>query len=378
MSPEKTTEDLVAILVSHAPDMDHGAALEMLVSCDGSVDKCLELMGISRNALIKRKGMGIQSTLGMFTDPDDQLQRKTKVPRLDRKGKTVHVYDPKVVENLLPCTLHFNVFPNELAEEMLQTLMKDAETWHYSHFYLFDREVQAGHSSCIYSSDMELVRSRNATYNGRRASDIRPFNAALTKGRDIVQKLVNEQIGKRGRSRYQYPGPWSCDVAVVNKYANRTESVGWHSDQMTHIGPDAVIASVSLGVTREFRLKNKFDNDMSTVSVHLPHNSLVIMHAGCQEEWKHSVVPLSVSPEPHEISGDARINITYRMYLDDFKVDKVPSCECGKPMILRTTVKKSRANDYKYIWQCSQSYLTGKGCFKTIYPKFTDNTVQQP
>lgn len=361
------------MIVSRVAGLDEAAALELLVSCDGDADKCLALLGVDdETGKPPKRSARIQSTLEMFAKgPQTEEDRPLKVPRLDTKGKTIHVYDPRIVEQLLPCTLHFNVFPDDLADDMLRSLLRDSDTWNYGRFYLFDREVTSGHTACVYTADSELARTRAATYNGKATKDIRMFDDALTRGRDVVARIVNEQIDRRGRTPLQRPGKWDCDIAVVNKYANRTESVGWHSDQLTHLGPQAVIASVSLGVTREFRLKNKLDPDMSTVAVHLPHNSLIIMHAGCQEEWKHSVVPLSKSPEPHPVSGDARINITYRMYPDEFRLERVPLCDCKKPMILRTSVRP-RPQKYRYIWQCSQGYSSSAGsCPKIIYPDFS-------
>lgn len=53
------------------------------------------------------------------------------------------------------------------------------------------------------------------------------------------------------------------------------------------------------------------------ISIHLPHNSLLVMHAEMQEEWKHSIHPAKAI-DPHPVSGNIRINITYRCYRDAF------------------------------------------------------------
>ena len=53
------------------------------------------------------------------------------------------------------------------------------------------------------------------------------------------------------------------------------------------------------------------------IAIHLPHNSLLVMHAEMQEEFKHSIAPAQAI-DPHPVAGNIRINITYRCYKDQF------------------------------------------------------------
>ena len=149
----------------------------------------------------------------------------------------------------------------------------------------------------------------------------------------IVQEAVNRQIATRIRTyhegkklKYQSPEEWKPNAAFVNCYAGGAESVGYHSDQLTYLGPRAVIGSISLGVAREFRVRRVEARDEDSesradaegqIAIHLPHNSLLVMHAEMQEEWKHSITP-AVSIDPHPIAGNKRINITYRYYREPF------------------------------------------------------------
>ena len=78
-----------------------------------------------------------------------------------------------------------------------------------------------------------------------------------------VQSCVNVEIQNRIQNHYpdgqklgyQSPKPWVPNAAFVNCYAGGTESVGYHSYQLTYLGPRAVIGSLSLGVAREFRIR---------------------------------------------------------------------------------------------------------------------------
>lgn len=79
---------------------------------------------------------------------------------------------------------------------------------------------------------------------------------------------------------------------------NVSQTVGYHADQLTYLGPYPTIASLSLGTTRVFRLRGvqSLQDDASTppprtYDIELPHNSLCIMGAGCQEKYKHTIPP---------------------------------------------------------------------------------------
>jgi alkylated DNA repair dioxygenase AlkB len=68
-----------------------------------------------------------------------------------------------------------------------------------------------------------------------------------------VEQIVNEEMRKRKRFPLEWgsSGPsepiWRANVAASNCYEGAKESVGFHSDQMTYLGPYPTIASLSLG-----------------------------------------------------------------------------------------------------------------------------------
>jgi alkylated DNA repair dioxygenase AlkB len=367
-SSNTDTETKLEQITSVYNEISPETALEMLISCNGKVAEVLELLGPTAAEFTKSAPKSeYQSTLKRFVD-QEPLSFSKKL-RTDVKGKTIHIFDPEQVEHLVPCTMKLKVFPPDLADKLLQFLLEDSQTWTQNQFYMFERQVASHHTTAFYT-DNETILREGATYNGNLYTNMHPLNEVMIQSRDIIQDIVNDEIKQRGLAKFQYPGRWTCDVVLTNRYSGPTESVGYHSDQLTHLGPDCVIASVSLGVTREFRLKNKHDSSTSTFSIHLPHNSLIVMHAGCQELYKHSLVANSGNLTSHPIAGQNRINLTYRMYLKEFSAPRIPKCDCDYPMILRTTIKKSSQKDYKYIWQCSGGYRTGKTCAKLLYPDF--------
>ncbi|ANB11521.1 hypothetical protein AWJ20_4338 [Sugiyamaella lignohabitans] len=338
---------------------------------------------------------------GSATEPDGLKRSESSEPISTVRGLPVaevkfvppasgvlHLYDPEMVEKLLPCTFHLNVLPKKLANDLLAYLVEESKNWGRGKFYLFDRLVESPHSSSMYSCNKSLLEKKNSTYQGRVVKSIKPFNNLLTEVGERVISIVNEQIERRGHTALQYKGKWTSDVVVTNCYDGGNESVGYHSDQLTHLGPACVIASISLGVSREFRLakrwspaakreqkqsasSNKVEYDDCKYSIHVSHNSMVIMHAGCQEAYKHCVMPSKKPLSPHPIAGLKRINLTYRMYRPEYVTEKLPLCTCEKPMILRTAKTEwapgAKMPTYKYVWQCAAEYATNKGCGKIVY-----------
>jgi alkylated DNA repair dioxygenase AlkB len=93
----------------------------------------------------------------------------------------------------------------------------------------------------------------------------------------------------------------SYNAALCNLYRNGNDSVGLHADAEPEMGP--VIASISLGAERLFRLKAQ--NGAVAFAERLPHGSLFIMAGQTQRNFKHEV------PKEPDIL-QPRINLTFR------------------------------------------------------------------
>ena len=91
------------------------------------------------------------------------------------------------------------------------------------------------------------------------------------------------------------------NAVLCNRYRNESDSVGLHADAEPEMGP--VIASVSLGTERLFRLKDK--NGVLAFAERLPHGSLFIMAGNTQRNFKHEVPKEPAVALP-------RVNLTFR------------------------------------------------------------------
>jgi len=91
------------------------------------------------------------------------------------------------------------------------------------------------------------------------------------------------------------------NAVLCNLYRDGNGSVGLHADDEPEMGP--VIASVSLGAERLFRLKRR-DGSVA-FSERLPHGSLLIMAGDTQKNFRHEVPKEPGITQP-------RINLTFR------------------------------------------------------------------
>jgi alkylated DNA repair dioxygenase AlkB len=91
---------------------------------------------------------------------------------------------------------------------------------------------------------------------------------------------------------------------LANLYRDGADKVDWHADDEQVLGLDPIIASVSLGTSRKFRLRRK-DRSLTTVDIVLNSGDVLIMRGPTQQLWEHEVPRSKVVKEP-------RVNLTFR------------------------------------------------------------------
>ncbi|ASC73576.1 hypothetical protein XM38_045450 [Halomicronema hongdechloris C2206] len=92
---------------------------------------------------------------------------------------------------------------------------------------------------------------------------------------------------------------------LLNYYRHGRDSMGWHSDDEPELGPNPVIASLSLGGSRRFVLRHKSKPQLAKLDLTLASGSLLIMAAATQHHWQHRVPKTTKPVAP-------RINLTFR------------------------------------------------------------------
>lgn len=91
--------------------------------------------------------------------------------------------------------------------------------------------------------------------------------------------------------------------ALLNRYRDGQDSMGWHADDEKELGTNPVIASVSLGAVRRFRLKHLATRE--TLHFDLADGSLLVMAGATQHHWHHAIA------KTKQPVGE-RINLTFR------------------------------------------------------------------
>src|SRR5690606_16290582 len=107
------------------------------------------------------------------------------------------------------------------------------------------------------------------------------------------------------RERVEAQTDLKSNAVLLNLYRNGSDSVSWHSDKIDRSGSNPIIASVTFGETRMFRLRHKFRKDVPQLEIPLYHGSFLIMAGKTNSFWEHAVPKTSKEVLP-------RINLTFR------------------------------------------------------------------
>ena len=95
---------------------------------------------------------------------------------------------------------------------------------------------------------------------------------------------------------------------LVNRYRSGEDSMGLHADDEPELGPDPVVAIVSLGTARRLVIKPRRKADRTRRDLELGHGALLVMGGACQRHYVHGV------PRQAGIQGE-RISLTFRRLL---------------------------------------------------------------
>jgi alkylated DNA repair dioxygenase AlkB len=143
-------------------------------------------------------------------------------------------------------------------------------------------------------------------------------------GRPVMQPRLIAWAGDRP---YRYSGqtlaprPFTPDVAalakkvvartgipfnhvLLNRYRDGRDSMGLHADAEPELGPDPVVATLSLGVTRQLVLLGR-KKDGPRRRYALAAGDLLVMGGTCQRYFRHGI------PKEAGVEGE-RISLTFR------------------------------------------------------------------
>lgn len=175
---------------------------------------------------------------------------------------------------------HQRVIPAREADELLAGLRNGLE-WRQQEIRLFGRQVLEPRLTAWYG-DPEAVY----TYSGLQLKPL-PWHPLLLGVKDRAEAVTGGRFNS----------------VLANAYRDGSDSMGWHRDDEKELGPQPLIASVSLGEERRFLIRKK---GHKSTAVTLGHGSLLVMKGESQARYQHSL------PKTRRAIG-MRINLTFRM-----------------------------------------------------------------
>jgi len=190
--------------------------------------------------------------------------------------------------NILPYNGETLLFPNAFSkaesDNHLRALINNIE-WKHEAIKLFGKEVMQPRLTAWYGDS-----NKSYSYSGIIMQPLEWTDALLT-----IKQTIENIAGIQFNS------------ALLNYYRNGNDSMGWHRDNEKELGINPIIASVSFGAARKFRMRYYTDKKIVN-DILLTNGSLLIMRGQTQHYWEHCLPKTK-----QQISG--RINITFRVII---------------------------------------------------------------
>jgi len=176
-------------------------------------------------------------------------------------------------------------YPNYFTKNESMSLFQILTTetlWQQDDIKVFGKTYKQPRLTSLYGSNKRPYSYSNITMHPNE------FTSTLLKIKSKIEDTTNEIF----------------TTCLLNQYRDGRDSNGWHADNEKELGQNPVIASVSLGASRMFHLKHRYDKSHKCKLL-LESGSLLLMKGTTQHFWLHQV------PKTKKQLG-SRINLTFR------------------------------------------------------------------
>ncbi len=175
----------------------------------------------------------------------------------------------------------YNNFYSLHEADLLFTQLQAELAWQEESIFIYGRWVKVPRLMCWYGDAGAWYR-----YSGVNHQPL-PWTSAL-------QAI---------RARVELQCRCAFNSVLANLYRHGNDSMGCHADDEEELGLNPVIASLSLGEQRLFKLHHKQRKEK--LDIVLGHGDLLVMAGSLQHHWLHSVPKTKKLKTP-------RINLTFR------------------------------------------------------------------
>jgi alkylated DNA repair dioxygenase AlkB len=163
----------------------------------------------------------------------------------------------------------------------LLTLFKTGLAWQEEEVFIYGKWCKVPRLMCWYGDTGAVYHYSGVSHQPT------PWTAELLSVRKNIEKYCQSNFNS----------------VLANLYRNGSDSMGCHADNEKELGANPVIASLSFGDARLFRLYHKKSKEL--LNLQLEHGDLLIMAGTLQHHWVHSL------PKTKSIKTQ-RINLTFR------------------------------------------------------------------
>lgn len=181
--------------------------------------------------------------------------------------------------------LYSDFLDSQQADHYFSLLLNNL-SWQVEHIKFYGKEVKVPRLVAWYGDEAAEYRYSGVSHK------------PLEWTRELLE--LRERISS-------YTG-FTFNSVLANLYRDEKDSMGWHSDKEKELGPTPIIASLSLGAERTFKLQHNKAKEV--IEVVLNPGCLLIMKGTLQRHWRHCV------PKAKEAKS-ARINLTFRTIFGD-------------------------------------------------------------
>ncbi len=190
---------------------------------------------------------------------------------------------------------HF--FKKEEADALLSDLTENIH-WEQGEIMMFGKKVLEPRLTAWYGDE-----GKEYTYSGKKQTPL-AWMDTLKGIKNKIETDCEKLTPPQSREVRDVPYNPVFNSVLLNYYRNGQDSMGWHSDDEKELGLNPTIASLNLGESRRFLIRNKADKNLKK-EILLTHGSLLIMTDEMQHYWQHAVPKEPKKQQP-------RINLTFR------------------------------------------------------------------
>lgn len=237
--------------------------------------------------------------------PRERLVMETRHGKQSNRKNVILVRPGPEGELILPndggSVLYISAFLSRSEADALLEQTAGAKSWARSPITLYGKSVLQPRDTAYFGT------KRYSYSNERREPTAWEEDPPASTALNVLRVKIEQFLG--------LPKDF-FNVALCNKYNSGEDYMGYHADNEKSLGPEPLIASVSIGAERRFLLRPNVaaglgPNAHKTEYV-LRHGSLLVMKGRVQQCYKHALPKVALSK-----CNEVRLNFTYRRVVEE-------------------------------------------------------------